>query len=84
MADKYDNSGTIGVNKRKEKDSHPSHSGQCTIDGKEFWISAWVKEGRDNSRFFSLSFKPKMAREQGGSANPPAKVADDFDDDIPF
>lgn len=85
MAAKYDNSGTLGVNQRKEKETHPSHSGQCTIDGKEFWISAWVKEGREGSRFFSLSFKPKMAREQGASANPPAPAPDsDFDDDIPF
>lgn len=81
------NSGTLGVNRRKEKDTHPSHSGQCMIDGKEYWISAWVKDGRDNSRFFSLAFKPKMAQEHaGGTKNPPdQKPGRDFEDgEIPF
>ena len=63
-------------------------SGQCVIDGKAYWISAWVKDGRDNQRFFSLAFKPKMASEhQGAPANPPAQretKPHDFDDDIPF
>ncbi len=84
-----DNSGILGKNNRKEKDTHPTHSGQCMIDGKQYWISAWVKDGRDGSRFFSLAFKPKLARDHAGaSQNPPARTtevsADDFSDDIPF
>jgi hypothetical protein len=82
-----DNSGILGKNERREKDTHPTHSGQCTIEGKQYWISAWVKDGRGGSRFFSLAFKPKMAREQGAPANPPAQTAaakDEFDDSIPF
>lgn len=84
-----DNSGTIGVNKRKETEKHPSHSGKCVIDGKEYWISAWVKEG-PTGKFFSLAFKPK---EQSGrsqqertesSPSEPSTAAADFDDDIPF
>lgn len=75
-----DNSGTLGANKRREKDTHPTHTGKCVIEGREFWISAWVKEGQDG-RFFSLAFKPKEA--------PPAKEFTppqnaDFNDDIPF
>lgn len=81
-----DNSGTLGKNDRREKDTHPTHAGKCRIDGKGYWISAWVKEGRDGSRFFSLSFKPMEQR--GGGAppreTPPAPAAPDFDDDIPF
>lgn len=84
MSEQRDNSGTLGKNQRREKDSHPTHSGQCVIDGKPFWISAWVKDGRDGSKFFSLAFKPKMAQEQRGApANPPAQTAE-FYDDIPF
>lgn len=76
MASDRDNSGTLGTNRRKEKDSHPSHNGQATIGGVEYWISGWVKDGRDGSRFFSLAFKPKQASEhQGAPANPPARYS---------
>ncbi len=84
MAQRRDNSGSLGKNNRREKDTQPTHSGQCTVDGKDYWISAWVKDGRDGSKFFSLAFNPKLAAEHRGSpANPPAQVAE-FDDDIPF
>lgn len=90
MSEKRDNSGTLGANRRKEKDSHPTHTGQCMIDGIEYWISAWVKEGKDG-RFFSLAFKPKQER-----AAPPQRISDrgrapasrstpiDLSDEIPF
>lgn len=84
---KYPNSGILGVNKRKEKDSHPGYTGQCEVDGKEFWISAWVKEGNDG-RFFSLAFKPKIQSDKSspptGGKNDKRPPADDFNDDIPF
>jgi len=79
MTQKFDNSGTLGTNRRKEKDSHPSHSGQALIDGKPYWISAWIKEGKDG-KFFSLAFKPKEAKADA----PAAKKAEDYSDEIPF
>jgi hypothetical protein len=84
---KYPNSGILGANKRKEKDSHPTHTGQCEVDGKAYWISAWVKDGKDG-RFFSLSFKPKLQSDKGspptGGKNDPRPTESAFNDDIPF
>jgi hypothetical protein len=88
MSDR-DNSGALFKNDRREKDTHPTHTGQCTIDGKQFWISAWVKEG-SKGRFFSLAFKPKMASEhRGGTANPPGRTStaarrQPDDEEVPF
>lgn len=65
MAGKYPNSGTLGRNKRRESDKHPEYTGSAEIDGQEFWISAWLKEGSDG-KFFSLSFKPKEQKQGGG------------------
>ncbi|MDE2107344.1 MAG: hypothetical protein KGL39_59660, partial [Patescibacteria group bacterium] len=66
----------------------PTHQGTCTINGQQYYISAWVKESqKDGSRFFSLAFKPKMARDHAGAPeNPPAPSAsqEQFDDSIPF
>ena len=58
-----DNSGTLGRNDRCTTDKHPTHKGKARIDGKDYWISAWVKEAGQNSKapgqkFFSLSFEP--------------------------
>lgn len=83
MATDRDMSGILGKNRRREKDSHPTHQGDCKIDGKDFWISAWVKEGRDGSRFFSLSFKPKD-QQPAAPAPKPAPAQEILDDDIPF
>ena len=38
-------SGALFKNDKKEKPSHPDYQGDCTIRGRKFWMSAWIKEG---------------------------------------
>ena len=78
MAGKYPNSGTLGKNEYKRKDNDPNLSGKCEVDGVEYWISGWTKDG-DKGKWISLSFKRKDA-----SVNPAPKAVADLDDDIPF
>lgn len=85
----YDNNmkGTLGRNKRKEKDTHPDYSGSAIIDGVEYWISGWVKEnGSTHEKFFSLAFKAKDDRPPPMARSLPMGPldVDNFDDDIPF
>ena len=74
----YDNtnSGALFANDNRKTDKHPTHTGTINVDGKDYWLSAWVKESKAGRRFFSLSVKPK--EDQRGDA--PA----DISDDIPF
>lgn len=82
MAETYPNSGILSRNKRKEQDKHPDHTGSATIDGKDYWVNAWVKDGKDG-KFFSLSFKLKEGRQDSRPA-PSGRRTPDLDDDIPF
>ena len=77
-----DNSGALFVNDRREKDTHPNAKGSATIDGVEYWVSAWTKTDRNGKKFQSLSFEPKDKQQasRGGYAPP----ADDLSDEIPF
>lgn len=76
---KYPNSGIFSRNKDKQKETQPDFKGSCEVDGKKYWISGWVKEGKQG-KFFSLSFKEQENRSQEARE----AIQKDFDDDIPF
>lgn len=69
MSQEFDNNlrGVLFKNDRKEKDSHPDYKGSCEIEGVEFWLSAWIKDGQ-KGKFMSISFQEKE------SQNPPARA----------
>ena len=77
-----DNSGVIFTNTKKEKDSHPDRTGTCMIDGKEYYVSGWIKEGA-KGKFMSLAFKAKD-EVQKPAKQAPKSTSDDFDSDMPF
>ena len=59
----YDNTnrGVLFKNDRKESERHPEYKGSINVDGQEFWLSAWLKDGK-LGKFMSLSVTPKNDR----------------------
>lgn len=99
MGKEYDNtnSGILSRNKRQRNDRDPTHQGSINVEGKEYWISAWVNTGREGTKlagekYFSLKLNPKEAPTHTGerapakpAAAPAAQPQATFDDDdIPF
>lgn len=82
-----DNSGSLFRNDRKEQENHPDHTGTCKIQGREYYISAWIRETKTGKKFFSLAFKAKLASDKG---SPPtggrsdSRESEDETGSIPF
>ena len=67
-------------NDRKEKDTHPDLTGTINVEGVEYYLNAWTKEGK-KGKFISGSIKLKEAK----SAPKPVATTSSFDDDdLPF
>ena len=68
-------------NDRKEKDTHPDLTGTINVEGVEYYLNAWTKQGK-KGKFISGSIKLKEAKSE---PKPVATTADPFDDSsLPF
>lgn len=79
----YDNNNRFSLfkNDRKEKDTHPDLTGTINVEGVEYYLNAWTKEGK-KGKFISGSIKLKEAK---SAPKPVATTVDPFDDEsLPF
>ena len=79
METKRDNSGVLFKNDKKDNERAPEYKGNIMVDGNEYWISAWIKEGK-SGKFMGLAVSPRDA--QPPVSKPLPKNLED--DSIPF
>ena len=80
-----ENSGFLFKNRDKksgdpETEKYPDYRGDANIAGSAYWISAWIREAKNGSKFLSVAFKSKIERRQQSQKS----LAEGMDDSIPF
>ena len=76
----YDNTNTFILfqHDKKGNEKAPDRSGTLNVDGVEYFIDGWIKQGAKGA-FLSGRIKPKDASKPAGKV-----VNTDADDTIPF
>lgn len=76
MTDKRDNEGAIWGNQKKQKETQPDFTGSATINGEDYWVSAWKRGENASERAPVLKFAftkkdaPKDQAQYSGDAKP--------------
>jgi len=88
----YDNTNrwTLNKNAGKQQDTHADYNGKINVDGVEYWLNGWVKDG-PNGKFISGTIKPIEAKSISQQAQAKIRRPDPIssgrsllDDDVPF
>jgi hypothetical protein len=79
MKKQYDNSGILFRNEDKQKEKDRDYRGELIINGVEYWLSGWIKEGK-RGKFLGLAIKLKDAP----VADKSKPIAEAMEDEIPF
>ena len=81
---KYDNNnqGAIWKNEKRETDKHPHFKGDATVNGIEYWVSAWERDPNGNPKAPELKFR--VTPKDAPKVPPKTKNDAPFNDDIPF
>ena len=81
------NSGALFRNDKRETEKHPEYTGKITIEGREFYLSAWVNEMQNGQKYFAIKATPKAATVPATTtapAQPQTSTIADPVDDLPF
>lgn len=98
MAYDNTNSGALFKNDRKETEKQPDYTGKINVDGKDYYLSAWVNEVQSGAntgkKYFGIkvnpveeeqSHRPGNSSQQAHAASQKLQDNDDgLNDDIPF
>ena len=77
------NSGVLFSNDKKDNERAPHYKGNITVEGKDYWLSAWVKEGK-SGKFMGLAVSPKEPQPKAKMSERSKATGFDEDESLPF
>ena len=77
--EKREGQGNLFKNDKEGVENRPDYRGDILIDGQEYWLSSWIKEGK-NGKFMSLQAQRKDAKPAAKTTQAPPGMSED----IPF
>ena len=79
MSQQYDNTNRFVIfkNDRNDTDTSPDYTGSLNVDGVDYWLDGWIKDGDYNSTF-SRTVQPLPHHGQQEYVTPPGKLEDEF------
>ena len=78
-------SASLFKNNKKVSENHPDYTGSIMLQGKEHYLSAWIKESAKVGKYFSISVgkeKQPVGFKAAGSDELPKHTLEDSD--LPF
>ena len=84
MAEKYDNSGALFINDRKEKDNQPDYTGNIVIDGEKKRLAGWKKTSKSDPSKTFLSLAVSEYQDQPAESSGVKATPNPVDYDLPF
>ena len=80
-----ENRGALFRNQKKSTEKHPEYNGSINVNGVDYWISGWLKESQQGTKYMSLSVNPKEQMEaQQPKPAPQQQKTPVSTEDIPF
>ena len=66
MPDKYDNSGVLFVNDRKEKENQPDYTGNIVLNGEKKRLAGWKRTSKSDpsKTFLSVSVSDFLEKKE--------------------
>lgn len=76
-------SGSLFKNDKKEEKTHADYKGSILINGVEYWLNAWIKEGK-SGKWMSLAAKPKEKQASRSPEKQPMREPGEDLEENPF
>ena len=84
MPEKYDNSGALFINDRKEIDNQPDYTGNIVVNGEKKRLAGWKKTSKSDPSKTFLSLAVSEYQDQPDQKVAPQAPSNPVDDDLPF